>query len=70
MDLLQHLAVTVLYAVLGLIVLSIWLWLIIRFTPFQVVKEIEQDQNMALGIIIGSFVIGVSIVIAAAIQGG
>ncbi len=32
-------------------------------------KEIEEDQNTALGIIIGSVIIGISIIIAAAIHG-
>jgi uncharacterized membrane protein YjfL (UPF0719 family) len=39
------------------------------YFPFSVVKEIEQDQNTALGIIIGSVLIGMSIIIAAAIYG-
>ena len=33
----------------------------------SVTKEIEQDQNVALAIIIGSVIIGMSIIIAAAI---
>jgi uncharacterized membrane protein YjfL (UPF0719 family) len=33
------------------------------------VKEIEHDQNTALGIVMGSVIIGMSIIIAAAIIG-
>ena len=43
------------YAVLGLI--------------FPMKKEIEEDQNTALGIVIGSIMIGVAIIIAGAIGG-
>ena len=43
------------YAVLGLI--------------FPIKKEIEEDQNTALGIVIGSIMIGVAIIIAGAIGG-
>ena len=31
-------------------------------------KEIAEDQNVALGIILGAFVIGLSLIIAAAIS--
>jgi putative membrane protein len=63
----QHLLAAFIFATLGLVVLTVWFWLIVKFAPFAVVREIEQDQNTALGIIIGSVVIGVSIIIAAAI---
>ena len=32
-------------------------------------KEIEEDQNTALGIILGAFILGVSLIISAAIRG-
>jgi putative membrane protein len=66
-SLLKHLVAAFVYATLVLAVLTVWFWLIVKFAPFAVVREIEQDQNTALGIIIGSIIIGVSIVIAAAI---
>jgi uncharacterized membrane protein YjfL (UPF0719 family) len=40
----------------------------VKIYPFSVVKEIEEDQNTALGILFGSVFIGLSIVIAAAIN--
>ena len=36
---------------------------------FPIKKEIEEDQNTALGIVIGSIMIGIAIIIAAAIHG-
>jgi putative membrane protein len=65
--LLQHLVAAFVFVTLGLVVLSVWFWLIVKFAPFAVVREIEQDQNTALGIIIGAIIIGVSLIIAAAI---
>ena len=41
-----------------------------KVAPFSVRKEIEEDQNTALGIIIGSMIIGLAIIIGAAIHGG
>jgi putative membrane protein len=66
--LLRQLLAAAVFAVLGIVVLKLSLWLIVKFAPFSVVKEIEQDQNTALAIIIGSVVIGMSIIIAAAIH--
>ena len=36
---------------------------------FSIHKEIEEDQNVALGIVIGSIMLGIAIIIAAAING-
>ncbi|MFO0570483.1 MAG: DUF350 domain-containing protein [Polyangiaceae bacterium] len=38
-------------------------------TPFSLRKEIEEDQNTALAIMIGSVILGLSIIIASAISG-
>ena len=40
-----------------------------KLTPFSIHKEIEEDQNIALGVIIGACFIALSIIIAAAIRG-
>jgi uncharacterized membrane protein YjfL (UPF0719 family) len=37
--------------------------------PFSVKKEIEEDHNTSLAIIIGAVIIGVAMIIAAAIHG-
>lgn len=63
------LASTLLYSVVGVAIFIIALLFVDKLTPFSVTKEIEQDQNTALGIIIGSLIIGLSIIIAAAISG-
>ena len=48
--------------------MAIGFLLINFFTPFSVKKEIEDDQNVSLGIIIGAVIIGISIIIAAVIS--
>lgn len=57
------------FVLLGLIVFAIAFFLMEKFMPYSVHKEIEEDQNTALGIIIGSMLIGIAIIIAAAIHG-
>ena len=60
---------TAVFAVIGLAVFGIALWLIVKIAPFSVKKEIEDDQNIALAIIIAGVLIGISLIIAAAISG-
>lgn len=55
------------YTLLGLVLFGASLWLASRLSPFSLQKEIEEDQNTAVGIIIGSMFIGIAIIIAAAI---
>jgi hypothetical protein len=40
-----------------------------KLAPFSIRKEIEEDQNTALAILIGSVILGLSWIIAAAIHG-
>lgn len=67
--LLGHLISAVVFAVLGLMTFAAAMWIIVRVSPFSVRKEIEEDQNTALAIIVGATLIGISLIIAAAIQG-
>jgi len=64
---LAHMPSTVIYALLGVLVFGCAFWLITKVSPFSIRKEIEEDQNIALGVIIGSVIIALSIIIAAAI---
>jgi uncharacterized membrane protein YjfL (UPF0719 family) len=57
------------YALVGVMIFGFTFWIVTKITPFSVRKEIEEDQNVALGIIIGSVIIGLAIVIGAAITG-
>ncbi len=59
---------TVIYSLVGIVMMGIGFLLINFFTPFSVKKEIEDDQNTSLGIIIGAIIIGISIIIAATIM--
>lgn len=67
--LLQGLVATVLFTVIGLIFFGITFFLITRLAPFSVKKEIEDDQNVALGIVIGAMIIGVAMIVSASLHG-
>jgi len=60
---------TVVFVVLGLIVFALAFVIIAKAAPFSVRKEIEDDQNIALAIVIGAVILGSAIIIAAAIHG-
>ena len=68
-ELLPVLTTTVIFVAIGLVVFAIAFFIVVLVAPFSVKKEIEEDQNTALAIIIGSLIIGVAMIIAAAIQG-
>ena len=66
---LEQVVATIFYGLLGIALFLIAYVAIEKACPFSVKKEISEDQNIALGIIIGSVIIGLSIIIAAAIHG-
>ncbi len=64
-----HLLAAVVFSLVGVAVLAICFKLMSKLSPFSIKKEIEEDQNVALAIIMGAVIIGMSIIIAAAILG-
>ena len=64
-----HLLAAIVFSIVGIIVFCVCLFIMDKLTPFSIVKEIGEDHNQALGTIIGAIVLGISIIIAAAILG-
>lgn len=59
---------TLLYSFLGVVVFGLTFWLATKVIPFSVRKEIEEDENTALAIILGAVIIGLALIIASAIS--
>lgn len=59
---------TLIYSVIGLVIFAAALWIMQAVSPFSIRKEIEQDQNVALAIIMGSVFVSLAIIIQAAIR--
>jgi uncharacterized membrane protein YjfL (UPF0719 family) len=57
------------FALLGILVFGVAFWVITKVAPFSIRKEIEEDQNTSLGIVIGAVIIGLSLIISSAIKG-
>lgn len=67
--LLRALVATLVFVALGLVVFGVAFAIIVKICPFSIRKEIEEDQNTALGIVIGSVILGLAWIISAAIHG-
>lgn len=63
----EVLVTTLIFVFIGIVFFAVAYFILGRMFPIH--KEIEEDQNVALGIVIGSIMIGIAIIIAAAIQG-
>lgn len=59
---------TVIYFVVAILLFGFSIWLMEVICPFSIRKEIEEDQNTSLGVIMGSAIIGIAIVLAAVIK--
>lgn len=60
---------TLAFTLIGLILFAIAFWIIVKVSPFSIRKELEDDQNIALGIVIAAVIIGISLIVSAAIHG-
>ncbi|MCA1960645.1 MAG: DUF350 domain-containing protein [Desulfomonile sp.] len=58
---------SVIYALIGLGIFALALFVMDKVTPFSITKEIAEDQNVALAIVMGSIFIALAIIIQAAI---
>ena len=60
---------TLVFSLIGLVLFGLAFWIISKVSPFSIRKEIEVDQNVALGIVIGAVIIGIALIVAAAVHG-
>ncbi|MBI5757715.1 MAG: DUF350 domain-containing protein [Planctomycetales bacterium] len=60
---------SIVFSVIGVLAFAIAFVVILKASPFSVRKEIEEDQNVALAIIIAAVILGIAIIVAAAIHG-
>ena len=64
---LSEVIATVFYVLLGLVLLGVSWKAIEWLTPFSLRKEIEDDQNLAIAVLIGSLFISIALLIGAVI---
>ncbi len=66
-DLGWQLLSTAIYVTFGLAAFGLAFFVTTRVVPFSIRKEIEDDHNTALAIILGAGIVGIAIIVAAAI---
>ncbi len=55
---------TVVYSMLGIVLAIIGYKIYDWITPFSLTKELAEDQNVAVGIVVGSMMLGICLIIA------
>ena len=59
---------TLVYLFTGLVIFLLFIVLLEKFTPWSLQKELIEDENIALAIIIWAVFIAIGLIIAAAIR--
>lgn len=60
---------SVVFSVIGIVILLIFYFIIEKMTPEHTWREISQNKNSALAIIFGALIIAIALIISAAIHG-
>jgi uncharacterized membrane protein YjfL (UPF0719 family) len=63
-----NLVLSVVYGLVGIILLMVGYKIFEWVTPFSVNDALSKDQNRAVGIVVGAIFIGIAIIVAAAIS--
>lgn len=66
----KPLVLAVVFSIIGMLVFVAGFFVIRKLLPFDVHKELEVDQNVAVGIVIASFILGLAFIVGMAIHGG
>ena len=56
------------FALIGIVLFAVAFFVIDKVTPYHLWKEIVQEHNQALAILVGMLSIGICIIIAAAVH--
>ena len=69
MDQIMHNVINALvFAFVGIFIFVIAFFVMDKLTPYHLWKEIVQEHNMALAILVGAISLGICIIIAAAVH--
>ncbi|MEG0850379.1 MAG: DUF350 domain-containing protein [Flavobacterium sp.] len=66
---LQPVVNSIIFSFLGIIILLAAYFIIEKITPENTWKEIVEKNNVAVAIVLAAFIIGISMIISAAIHG-
>jgi putative membrane protein len=58
----------VVFAILGIVIFALAFVIIDKMTPYHLWREVVQEKNVALAILVGAVTLGICIIIAAAVH--
>jgi len=65
----QPIVNSIIFSLLGIVILIIGYFIIEKLTPENTWKEVTEKNNIAVAIVLAAFIIGISMIISAAIHG-
>ena len=68
MDIVSNIRAALVFALIGIVVFVGAFVLIDKLTPYDLWKEIVEEKNLALAVLVGAMSIGICIIIAAAVH--
>lgn len=60
---------TLVYTIFGVVVFGLAFVAMVKLSPFSIRQEIETDHNNAVAILMASVILGLALIIAAALHG-
>ena len=67
--LLWHVAMVVIYVILGLGLFAVAYLIIDKATPFSLHKVLIEDKNVAVAVVLGAVFLGIAVILGSAIRG-
>ncbi len=64
-----YLVNSLVYSFLGVFVFWVCFLIIDKFTPYNLWKEIVEEKNVSLAIVVGAMCLGIALIVASAIHG-
>ncbi|MFZ5446603.1 MAG: DUF350 domain-containing protein [Myxococcota bacterium] len=60
---------SLLFSTIGILVFVAGFFVVRKLLPFDVHKELEVDQNTAVGLVVASFILGLAFIVGMSIHG-
>lgn len=60
---------SLLFSTIGILVFVTGFFVVRKLLPFDVHKELEVDQNVAVGLVVASFILGLAFIVGMSIHG-
>jgi uncharacterized membrane protein YjfL (UPF0719 family) len=64
----KYIIASIVYSVIGIVILGISFWVFEKITPENIWKEIVEKQNVAIALVAAAFMIAIALIIASAIH--